>query len=417
MKESNEDDALNLEQVIETASELRGALVGLGLFKITKPLWSVIDGKPAMIMTDWLHDPILIKLRDNVIFRLDCIMFHLRSIVSLDDSFRTKAKDANLLLAEDDGVGIRDKLRDLLHDSAKTQSFVFDDVVLHLMSLFEYIGNLTGYLFHGENRMKLKWDGVVTSSRNRDWEVKKTGTDKIYTSFASQRFLLHQHEFVAGLEEYRANIFHYQMLLPKGTSKLSFKGFKHNELTVMASETMTKWLKHVVPEIKERELTLVETALRLVDSGLSRALDVVFHLQQDMDVFKHYESGEALFVSGSSPSKVRGDHSHNPTGDQAKSGGSAVDQENVSATADYTSNQGGYMPRKEHHVVRNPDGGWDVKRESAERASVHTDTKQEAIDRGREISRNQGTELIIHNENGRISQSDSHGKDPRSSKG
>ncbi|MCU7919820.1 MAG: DUF2188 domain-containing protein [Candidatus Thiodiazotropha sp. (ex Epidulcina cf. delphinae)] len=65
-----------------------------------------------------------------------------------------------------------------------------------------------------------------------------------------------------------------------------------------------------------------------------------------------------------------------------------------------------------HHVVPNSDGGWDVKRGGAERASGHFDTKQEAIDRGREISRNQDTEFRIHNKDGRIGQSDSHGNDP-----
>ncbi|GFO59096.1 hypothetical protein GMST_14210 [Geomonas silvestris] len=70
------------------------------------------------------------------------------------------------------------------------------------------------------------------------------------------------------------------------------------------------------------------------------------------------------------------------------------------------------MSRDEHHVVPNGDGGWDVKRNGADRASVHVDTKQEAIDRGRVISQNQGTELVIHNRDGKISNSDSHGNDP-----
>ncbi len=70
------------------------------------------------------------------------------------------------------------------------------------------------------------------------------------------------------------------------------------------------------------------------------------------------------------------------------------------------------MPRKSHHVVPNPDGGWDVKRGGGERSSGHFDTKKEAIDRGREISRNQDTELVIHNQDGKISGSDSHGHDP-----
>jgi hypothetical protein len=70
------------------------------------------------------------------------------------------------------------------------------------------------------------------------------------------------------------------------------------------------------------------------------------------------------------------------------------------------------MPRKEHHVVPNPNGGWDVIRDGAKRASIHTETKQEAIDKGRQISRNQKTELITHGLDGRIQQSDSHGNDP-----
>ena len=65
-----------------------------------------------------------------------------------------------------------------------------------------------------------------------------------------------------------------------------------------------------------------------------------------------------------------------------------------------------------HHVVPNPKDGWDVKRGGADRVSSHHDTKQDAIDRGREISRNQHTELRIHNRDGRISGSDSHGNDP-----
>jgi len=53
-----------------------------------------------------------------------------------------------------------------------------------------------------------------------------------------------------------------------------------------------------------------------------------------------------------------------------------------------------------------------VKRGGGERTSGHFDTKQNAIDQGRVISRNQGTEFRIHNLDGRISQSDSHGRDP-----
>jgi hypothetical protein len=78
------------------------------------------------------------------------------------------------------------------------------------------------------------------------------------------------------------------------------------------------------------------------------------------------------------------------------------------------------MPKRApdaHHVVPNPGGGWDVRRGRAERAAGHFDHKADAVDRGREISRNAGTELKIHTRDGRIGQSDSHGHDPRKIKG
>ena len=70
------------------------------------------------------------------------------------------------------------------------------------------------------------------------------------------------------------------------------------------------------------------------------------------------------------------------------------------------------MPRKSHHLVPNPDGGWNIIKGGGQRASKHFDTKNEAEGWGRNVSRNQGTEFVIHNKDGKISQSDSHSNDP-----
>lgn len=70
-----------------------------------------------------------------------------------------------------------------------------------------------------------------------------------------------------------------------------------------------------------------------------------------------------------------------------------------------------------HHVVPDPNGGWNVKRGGAERATSHHETKREAIEQGRAVSRSQQTELRIHNLDGKISSSDSHGHDPNPPKG
>lgn len=66
---------------------------------------------------------------------------------------------------------------------------------------------------------------------------------------------------------------------------------------------------------------------------------------------------------------------------------------------------------KSHHVVPDKNGGWNVKKSGASRASVHTNTKVEAVKMARTISNNQHSELFIHGKNGRIQSRDSHGHD------
>ena len=62
----------------------------------------------------------------------------------------------------------------------------------------------------------------------------------------------------------------------------------------------------------------------------------------------------------------------------------------------------------DRYVVPNKErGGWDVVKQDHDRASAHTDTKREAVDRAREIVRNEGGgEIRIQNQQGRFIDSD-----------
>jgi len=71
------------------------------------------------------------------------------------------------------------------------------------------------------------------------------------------------------------------------------------------------------------------------------------------------------------------------------------------------------MPRKERHVVPNSNkGGRDSKRENAERASKHFETKKEAIEWSLEKAKQEKSELIPHGKDGRIQNPNSYGNDP-----
>lgn len=78
------------------------------------------------------------------------------------------------------------------------------------------------------------------------------------------------------------------------------------------------------------------------------------------------------------------------------------------------------MPkRNDRYVVRNPEGGWDVKAGGAKRASARKDTQAAAEKRAKEIVENLGGgEVRIQGRDGKWRDSDTvpKGNDPRSSK-
>jgi hypothetical protein len=69
------------------------------------------------------------------------------------------------------------------------------------------------------------------------------------------------------------------------------------------------------------------------------------------------------------------------------------------------------MSRNEHHVVPN-EKGWKVEKGGGQRSIKNFDRKVDAEKFARELSKKQGSELIIHRKDGTIERSDSHGNDP-----
>lgn len=69
------------------------------------------------------------------------------------------------------------------------------------------------------------------------------------------------------------------------------------------------------------------------------------------------------------------------------------------------------MEKRSNHVVPS-SSGWSVKKSGAAKASRSFETKEEAVKYGREMSKNEKTELYIHKKNGIIQEKNSYGNDP-----
>jgi hypothetical protein len=74
------------------------------------------------------------------------------------------------------------------------------------------------------------------------------------------------------------------------------------------------------------------------------------------------------------------------------------------------------MTKKNQHVVPHASG-WAVRGAGNERATSVHGTQREAISVARETAIRQGSEMLIHGENGRIRERNTYGRDPYPPKG
>jgi hypothetical protein len=73
---------------------------------------------------------------------------------------------------------------------------------------------------------------------------------------------------------------------------------------------------------------------------------------------------------------------------------------------------------KNVHVVKSKNGDdWSVKTENSQRAYKNVSTQKQAIEIGKNVATNNGSELIIHGKNGKIREKNSYGNDNYPPKG
>lgn len=68
--------------------------------------------------------------------------------------------------------------------------------------------------------------------------------------------------------------------------------------------------------------------------------------------------------------------------------------------------------QKQVWVSPNPTGWWRVHKPWAIRDSIHTQTKEEAVKRAKEIAKRHKAELIAQKKDGKIAMRNSYGRDP-----
>jgi hypothetical protein len=172
----------------EVAEGFSTAVIGLALNSLIDKVGDI--SKECPYRTD------LFLLRDSVLYRLSSLGWHIHNLCKQhsqhEKAFSLNPNDINLRYAN------------------TYQSFIFDDFVFNLISLYDYYANLLGFLLIGENKKRVGWDGLAKSAMDR--------SNKFHNNLISTELAKHENEWVKKLSAYRAEVIHYN--IQEGKSKV-----------------------------------------------------------------------------------------------------------------------------------------------------------------------------------------------------
>lgn len=214
-----------------------------------------------------------IRLRDSIGYRIGCVNFHLKGLLQFEQQLSNKIQSNPFDI---------EMQNNLLFYSGEQQLFLLDDIVFHLISLFDYLGNLTGFRYYGEQRAKLKWKGIVSWCNNADLEKRKTSKIDLNNSVICPIILKHQQSLVYRLEEYRASLFHYGKDTVKSQVTMNLVSPQKSKFTVAVPKDLQKWIKELAIQSKEEELTLSDAAMWLIKESFVDANEILSLMVQEL---------------------------------------------------------------------------------------------------------------------------------------
>lgn len=155
----------------------------------------------------------VMRLRDSLIYRAEAVLWHPHLIELIQKSANRRLREV---------FPDRSKEHLLLIQIGAETFYLFDDLVFNALSLFDYIGNMVGFAFYGEQRRKAKWDRIQRFARDATYEGRAHTKPRISNSAVGSCILEVDAALVKSLSDYRAALIHYEALVGPGELKTQF---------------------------------------------------------------------------------------------------------------------------------------------------------------------------------------------------
>lgn len=214
-------------------------------------------------------------IRDSIFFRYDSIVFHLKLLQSIQkNQYDILNNKKNKLEA----------IHNLDFRFMDQQFQLFDSIIFHTISLFDYLGNLIGLISKGE--VKMKWDGIMNSINDKNNSFSKFEISTIIKAI--------HHDLVDKLYNYRSELIHYTKA--SGGFRSNYDFFKDEmKFKVIAPKKVCNRFHELKLLCKESVITLNYFVFWLIEKTLSSTKIIIESLIKHMDQYRKTTVGSEIF--------------------------------------------------------------------------------------------------------------------------
>jgi hypothetical protein len=231
-----------------------------------------------------ITDHEIYKLRDNVIYKLQSAKFHFQLLLEYHDRIEYhlyeiyKTNPKAIIQNEKEFVILQ-------HQSIREIYSIFDSMIYHLCSIFDYLFRLINFAHNKEIAENPKWNLFQTKRNLKDY------------IFCSEKMVeklqIFDQNFVYPLIKHRSYLIHTENDMGEFTLTINLKD-KNFDAKFMSTELFKNHFPEIVKENGNTEMTIKYSALWLIDKTIINATEVLFELSEDMNRNKKIEFG--LFV-------------------------------------------------------------------------------------------------------------------------
>lgn len=219
------------------------------------------------------NDKKIYEFRDNILYRLRSTKLHINILVNLLNSLDQEL--TNIYSKENGQISTQ-----IYFENRKSDiSSLFDSVIFHIVSAFDYVSNLVGFLCI-KNQKKIKWTQFAKSVRDEKNELSQTNFSKLIDNL--------DRTFIGRLYDHRSYLIHIGNDNRK--SSLSIDLMKRKvETKIIASSTFNKNFSELRELGKENDLSISYILFWLLNKTTKSIIDIQFGLKEYMETNKKNE--------------------------------------------------------------------------------------------------------------------------------